>query len=77
MPAISLLQVSINTMFVAHYVVGDGRQGWQDKAPYDAIHVGAATASVPEAVRTHTKLYHLEFIYFDNERGILHVQRYT
>ena len=41
---------------ISHYVVGDGRQGWQDKASYDAIHVGAAAASVPEAVRTCTSL---------------------
>ena len=44
----------LGTIFLAHYVVGDGRQGWRDKAPYDAIHVGAAAASVPEAVRTYT-----------------------
>ena len=30
--------------------VGDGRLGYPDKAPYDAIHVGAAAAVVPEAV---------------------------
>ncbi|KAJ8553961.1 hypothetical protein K7X08_024639 [Anisodus acutangulus] len=27
--------------------VGDGRKGWPEHAPYDAIHVGAATADVP------------------------------
>lgn len=26
------------------YVKGDGREGWADGAPYDAIHVGAAAA---------------------------------
>lgn len=27
---------------------GDGRQGWPDAAPYDAIHVGAAAAEIPK-----------------------------
>lgn len=26
------------------FVTGDGRKGWEDAAPYDAIHVGAAAA---------------------------------
>ncbi len=26
------------------FVTGDGRKGWKDDAPYDAIHVGAAAA---------------------------------
>ncbi|KZV34766.1 L-isoaspartate O-methyltransferase [Dorcoceras hygrometricum] len=29
---------------------GDGRQGWPQFAPYDAIHVGAATSEIPEAL---------------------------
>lgn len=32
--------------------MGDGRLGYPDGAPYDAIHVGAAAAAVPKAVRT-------------------------
>ncbi|XP_028995644.1 l-isoaspartyl protein carboxyl methyltransferase, like [Betta splendens] len=31
-------------------VVGDGRTGYPDGAPYDAIHVGAAAATVPKAL---------------------------
>ncbi|XP_054909499.1 l-isoaspartyl protein carboxyl methyltransferase, like isoform X2 [Poeciliopsis prolifica] len=31
-------------------VVGDGRLGYPDGAPYDAIHVGAAAAKVPRAL---------------------------
>lgn len=31
-------------------VVGDGREGWEDEAPYDAIHVGAAAAELPPAL---------------------------
>ncbi|XP_022134796.1 protein-L-isoaspartate O-methyltransferase 1-like isoform X3 [Momordica charantia] len=30
--------------------VGDGRQGWAQCAPYDAIHVGAAAAEIPPAL---------------------------
>lgn len=32
------------------FPVGDGRLGYPDEAPYDAIHVGAAAPTVPEAV---------------------------
>ena len=31
-------------------VVGDGRQGYRQAGPYDAIHVGAAAPTVPTAV---------------------------
>ncbi|KAM4625162.1 l-isoaspartyl protein carboxyl methyltransferase, like isoform 3-T3 [Polymixia lowei] len=31
-------------------VVGDGRLGYQDGAPYDAIHVGAAAPTLPKAL---------------------------
>ncbi|XP_067414089.1 protein-L-isoaspartate(D-aspartate) O-methyltransferase-like isoform X2 [Emydura macquarii macquarii] len=30
------------------FLVGDGRQGYPEEAPYDAIHVGAAAVTVPE-----------------------------
>ncbi|XP_047307112.1 protein-L-isoaspartate O-methyltransferase 1 [Impatiens glandulifera] len=30
--------------------VGDGRLGWAEHAPYDAIHVGAAPAEIPPAL---------------------------
>lgn len=32
------------------FVVGDGRLGYAEGAPYDAIHVGAAAATVPKAL---------------------------
>lgn len=32
------------------FVVGDGRQGYPEDGPYDAIHVGAAAPSLPEAL---------------------------
>lgn len=28
-------------------IIADGRKGWPEHAPYDAIHVGAAAADVP------------------------------
>ena len=31
-------------------VVGDGRKGHPEMAPYDAIHVGAAAPEIPQAV---------------------------
>lgn len=33
------------------FVAGDGRQGYEPDAPYDAIHVGAAAPILPDAVR--------------------------
>ncbi|KAK4775347.1 hypothetical protein SAY86_010282 [Trapa natans] len=30
--------------------VGDGREGWPEFAPYDAIHVGAAAKEIPQAL---------------------------
>lgn len=39
--------------------VGDGRLGFPEGAPYDAIHVGAAAATVPKAVRTlRVRIFH-------------------
>lgn len=32
--------------------MGDGRLGFPDGAPYDAIHVGAAAPTIPKAVGT-------------------------
>ncbi|KAI9028696.1 protein-L-isoaspartate O-methyltransferase [Hyaloraphidium curvatum] len=32
------------------FFVGDGRQGWKDGAPFDAIHVGAAAPQIPKAL---------------------------
>ena len=31
-------------------ITGDGRQGYEPEAPYDAIHVGAAAPTLPQAV---------------------------
>lgn len=32
-------------------LVGDGRQGYPNRGPYDAIHVGAAAKEMPQPVR--------------------------
>ena len=32
-------------------LVGDGRIGWAEEGPYDAIHVGAAASDIPKAVK--------------------------
>lgn len=52
--------------------VGDGRMGFPEEAPYDAIHVGAAAPTVPQAVC-------FLWIHFDtkpylylNFKGIIH-----
>ncbi|XP_028781820.1 protein-L-isoaspartate O-methyltransferase 1-like isoform X2 [Neltuma alba] len=34
---------------------GDGRQGWAECGPYDAIHVGAAAEEIPEALMEQLK----------------------
>lgn len=36
-------------------VTGDGRLGYPEKAPYDAIHVGAAAVVVPEQLHEQLK----------------------
>jgi len=36
--------------FFCSFSVGDGRQGHPEDAPYNAIHVGAATTSLPNVV---------------------------
>jgi len=35
-------------------VVGDGRLGYPEGAPYSAIHVGAAAPVLPQAVCSHS-----------------------
>lgn len=37
-------------------VTGDGRGGWPEGAPYDAIHVGAAAPTIPDALRNQLKV---------------------
>jgi len=36
--------------------VGDGRQGWAEKGPFDAIHVGAASVEIPDALKKQLKI---------------------
>ena len=42
-------------------VIGDGRQGYANDGPYDAIHVGAAAPTLPQPVM---KLYSIRFSLF-------------
>ncbi|CAG2115048.1 unnamed protein product, partial [Medioppia subpectinata] len=37
-------------------IVGDGRQGYPQEAPYDAIHVGAAAPTLPQALVDQLKI---------------------
>lgn len=41
-------------------LVGDGRLGYADEAPYNAIHVGAAADTLPQEVSTTTTLAPVE-----------------
>jgi protein-L-isoaspartate(D-aspartate) O-methyltransferase len=55
------------------FVVGDGRKGWKEGAPYDAIHVGAAAAEhhaeLTEQLKAPGRLFvpvaegHLQYIF--------------
>ena len=47
---IGLIQIFDISCFHS-FLVGDGREGYPPEAPYDAIHVGAAAATLPKAVR--------------------------
>lgn len=38
-------------------VTGDGRQGYPEQAPYDAIHVGAAAPTLPQPLIDQLKVY--------------------
>lgn len=38
-------------------LVGDGRQGYPNRGPYDAIHVGAAAKEMPQPVRLIAELF--------------------
>lgn len=38
------------------FLVGDGREGFEEEGPYDAIHVGAAAPTLPEKVENYMVL---------------------
>ncbi|MES1919670.1 hypothetical protein MHBO_001460 [Bonamia ostreae] len=38
------------------FVEGDGREGWAKEAPYDAIHVGAASEGIPKTLKEQLKI---------------------
>ena len=41
----------IKNIITNYIIAGDGRLGWPNEAPYDAIHVGAASPELPKHVR--------------------------
>lgn len=41
-------------------VSGDGRQGYPEQAPYDAIHVGAAAPTLPQPLIDQLKVHSLK-----------------
>ena len=45
---VSYVLISIDVFYLSP--VGDGRMGHEQEAPFDAIHVGAAAPTVPQAV---------------------------
>lgn len=48
-----------------YYIAGDGRLGWPNQAPYDAIHVGAAAPELPKHVRSeYLSLINRRLFYF-------------
>ncbi|KAK4611712.1 Isoaspartate(D-aspartate) O-methyltransferase [Fulvia fulva] len=51
------------------YVKGDGRLGWEQEAPYDAIHVGAAAAGHQERLIEQLKKPGRLFIPVEDEKG--------
>ena len=53
MCAVWILSLSHHMQFIFLLntnAVGDGREGYTDLAPFDAIHVGAAAPHIPQAV---------------------------
>lgn len=40
----------LTLQFCGEFMLPDGRQGYPELAPYDAIHVGAAASSIPPAL---------------------------
>lgn len=55
----NIIKIIYNHNYV--YIVGDGRLGYPDRGPYDAIHVGAAAKEMPRAVRK--KFFYIKFYF--------------
>lgn len=52
------------------FVVGDGRKGWPEQGPYDAIHVGAAAAEMHAELLTQLKAPGRMFIPVEDRGGM-------
>ena len=44
-------ELSLHMSLSQEFSVGDGREGYTAEGPYNAIHVGAAAATLPQAVK--------------------------
>ncbi|KAF7198195.1 Protein-L-isoaspartate O-methyltransferase [Pseudocercospora fuligena] len=55
------------------YVKADGRKGWEEGAPYDAIHVGAAAAGHQQALVDQLKSPGRLFIPVEEELGVQNI----
>ena len=44
---------------MSSFSVGDGRQGYSSEGPYDAIHVGAAAPTLPQAVIANIEIFQI------------------
>lgn len=49
------------TLGQVQFVTGDGRQGYPDMGPYDAIHVGAAAPVLPQALVDQLKVFLFDY----------------
>ena len=47
---------------ISSFSVGDGRQGYSSEGPYDAIHVGAAAPTLPQAVLDSSHYQNVSYI---------------
>ena len=58
------------------FIVGDGRKGYPEDAPYNAIHVGAAAPTLPQEVWNLFRyffLIHSSKIHYDIQKGCMKI----
>lgn len=49
-----MIKLNLFYFFLSCYLVGDGRKGCPEHAPFNAIHVGAAAPVLPQDVCLHS-----------------------
>lgn len=63
------------SIFIHFFIsVGDGRQGYPKKSPYNIIHVGLAAANVPQSVST---LMHEKIFFFYSLKTIKNYSKFN